>query len=263
MLKNKYFITLSYLVVILGLLIGTSLLLAPVERKNKIKLYEDKYEGFFEGLELLDVLDINDPIISEKIKATDPKGNDLTLYGAKLGNSYGDIELIIALDPNGNVIESKALFVDQTFSQDKLTQLIVDMKGKTISTPAGNVSGVTIGSKTIQSILSAIEFEHVGKLSFLERTYGIGAKTGKVEELAETGIISKQEVKAKDEVLGNIYILELTKKDEDGKTATMKVEANLNKDNKLISYFILNYESNTQDKNLISINDVLDLLGGK
>lgn len=263
MFKNKYFITLSYLVVILGILIGTSLLLAPVERKNKIKLYEAKYEGFIENLVLEDVLDIDNPIISEKIKAKTDKYDDLTLYGAKLSNDFGEIELIIALDPNGLVIEAKAIKVDQTFSVEQLTNLIVDMEGKSIQTPAGNVAGVTIGSKTIQEILSAIEYEHIGKLSFLEKTFGAGAKAEALEEINKDGIISKQEIKANGELLGNIYVLELTKTDEDNKTATMKVEVNIGVNNELISYYILNYNSDTQDKNLITIDDVLALLGGK
>lgn len=262
MLKNKYFITLSYLFVILGLLIGTSLLLAPVERRNKVKIYEAKYEGFIEDLVLVDVLDINDPIISEKIQAKDKDGNNLTLYGAKLGNDFGEIELIIALDPNGKVIASKALKVDQTFSQDKLTDLIVNMKDKTIQTPAGNVSGVTIGSKTIQDILNAIEKEHLGKLTELEKIFGLGSKEAKLEDINKDGIISKQNVLKDKEVIGTIYVLETEKTDETG-TAKMTVKVNLDKDGKTLSYSIIAYTNTSHDKNLITLDEVLSVLEGK
>lgn len=258
MIKNKYVTIFAYLIVVLGVLIGSHYLLKPVEAKSKVKLYEAKYEGFIEDLELDEVLDINSPIISEKILAN-INGMQVTLYGAKQANDFGDIELIIAIDNNGLVIAAKALRVNQTFSVEQLTDLIVDMEGKTIQTPAGSVTGVTIGSQTIQNILSAIEEEHFRGLDEIQTMYGRGAKLGKLEEVDRPGIVNVQPVLLNNNVIGNIYELLMTYEDETG-SLTVSYKVYLNSDDELMYYQILKYEGDSLDPSVISVDDLLEFV---
>lgn len=260
MIKNKYVTIFTYLIVMLGVLIGLNYLLAPIKTRNEVKLYTDKYEGFAEDLVLVEVLNVNSPIISEKILAT-LGGEQVTLYGAREANDFGDIEIMVALDNDGLVRAIKALRVNQSFSIEQLTELIVNMKDQSINVPAGNVTGVTIGSITIQNILTAIKDEHFEGIDQIQILFGRGAKLAELEEVNSNGIINKQEILLEGEVIGTIYDLEKEFIDETGKQV-VSYKVYVDNNNSLLYYQLLSYEGDSVELPNVDVNDLLSLIEG-
>ena len=247
MMKNKYIVTLTYLVVILGLLIGTSFLLKPIKERNQLALYEEKYEEFMPGIELVEVKDVDSEIIFEYILAKDKTGKDVFLYAAKQFNEYGHIEIVVALDKVGTVIKASALEVNQSFSQTDLADLVINMKDKTVSSPVGSVAGVTLGSISIQEMFSEIEKIH------------FDIRTGKTEIINEGIVKTKIELLNNGELFGNIYILEKAVEYE-GKTIIAQLDVRVNILGEVETYTITNYENESTNLQLISFEEMLSEL---
>lgn len=249
MLKNKYFITLTYLFTVLLVLIGSSYLFKSVEHNNKNKLYSNKYQAL-ENYELLNYQTSSDPIIKEIIISKNSSDQLVILFITSNTNSFGEIEALIGVDTNGVVVLAEAIRVDQTFSQAELGNLIINMEDKTITNSVGNVAGVTIGSQTISDIFDAVALEYEKIFTYQ-----------KMSTDNQEGVISKKAVKLGDEVVATIYELEKKVPYENGIT-TMNITVKVDNLRNVINYQINKYESTSESIAVIELSDMLALIGG-
>ena len=159
--KLKYTLTvIVYLIVTIGLLVGTFFLLKPIRTNNVSKEILKKYATVVEGVASVEEVDFEGAIITEKYKGLNQSGNEVaTLYTATANNSYGSITIVVAVAPNGDIIGIDAREVNQTVLVTEITQSINDFNGD-ISDTYDGVAGATVAKGTIDEILAAIRTSH-------------------------------------------------------------------------------------------------------
>src|SRR5690554_2764189 len=170
--KLKYTLTvIVYLIVTIGLLVGTFFLLKPIRTNNVSKEILKKYATVVEGVASVEEVDFEGAIITEKYKGLNQSGNEVaTLYTATANNSYGSITIVVAVAPNGDIIGIDAADVSQTLLVPEITQSINAFKGNLNDTYDG-ITGATRAKEAINEILDAIKASHGDAL--LEPVEGI------------------------------------------------------------------------------------------
>ena len=159
--KLKYTLTvIVYLIVTIGLLVGTFFLLKPIRTNNVSKEILKRYATVADGVVSVEEVDFEGAIITEKYKGLNQSGNEVaTLYTATANNSYGSITIVVAVAPNGDIIGIDAADVSQTLLVPEITQSINAFKGNLNDTYDG-ITGATRAKEAINEILDAIKASH-------------------------------------------------------------------------------------------------------
>src|SRR5690554_7851869 len=89
--KLKYTLTvILYLVVTVGILLGTFFLLKPIRANNESKEILKRYSTVAKGIVRVEEVEFEGPIITEKYKGFDEDDKEVaTLYTATSSNTYG------------------------------------------------------------------------------------------------------------------------------------------------------------------------------
>lgn len=159
--KLKYSLIVSlYLIVTIGLLVGTFFILKPIRTSNLSKEILKKYETVADGVVRVEEVDFEKGIITEKYDGFDEDNRKVaTLYTATNSNTYGSITIVVALSPEGDIIGIDAANVGQTLLVQEIRASINEFNNN-ISDTYDGVAGATRAKETINEILSAIRLSH-------------------------------------------------------------------------------------------------------
>src|SRR5690554_5756140 len=159
--KLKYSLIVSlYLIVTIGLLVGTFFILKPIRTSNLSKEILKKYETVADGVVRVEEVDFEKGIITEKYDGFDEDNKKVaTLYTATNSNTYGSITIVVALSPEGDIIGIDAANVGQTLLVQEIRASINEFNNN-ISDTYDGVAGATRAKETINEILSAIRLSH-------------------------------------------------------------------------------------------------------
>src|SRR5690554_1213151 len=159
--KLKYSLIVSlYLIVTIGLLVGTFFILKPIRTSNLSKEILKKYETVADGVVRVEEVDFEKGIITEKYDGFDEDNRKVaTLYTATNSNTYGSITIVVALSPEGDIIGIDAANVGQTLLVQEIRASINEFNNN-ISDTYDGVAGATRAKETINEILSTIRLSH-------------------------------------------------------------------------------------------------------
>lgn len=244
---KTYGILTAFVLVLLGLIVGSALILKPVKEKNIMKVNIKKYSEVLDKIDTLEILEIDEKhtLILDKQLAKDASGKELgNVYTAKDFNGYGSITIVIAVDSKGLILDSSAVEVDQSMHADATAAMIKSLKGTSILDDIKNVTGATISSSTVENILNQIKESQVvvEDKDLFEDLFGEGYVKEKQTFTATTHTKEHVLVKVDGVVKGSSYVIDGTGIFDDFNEANIKFDIILDDNNVIIGYEILNYK---------------------
>jgi len=147
-------VVLTIIAVACGLVIGgVNAITAPIIAENERLATLASYEEVMPGLADFETLDMSTDAssIEDKVKATDSSGDVIGyIYKASGTNGYGDMTIVISIDPQGVIIGAQYLTLNQTLYLDRTRANLQLFVGTNISdlTPSGDLQGGATYSKT-------------------------------------------------------------------------------------------------------------------
>jgi hypothetical protein len=145
---------LTLIAIVCGIVIGSvNAWTKPIIEENERLATVESYQAVLDGLDDYEPLDIDGDgaTITEKVEGYDANDNTIGyIYKASKTNGYGDMTIVIAIAPDGEILGAEFLTLNQTLYLDRTRANLALFVGTNISalTPTGDLQGGASFSRT-------------------------------------------------------------------------------------------------------------------
>ena len=263
---------LGFIFVILGVLIGSSLLLKNTRSNNIMKQEIKKYNEVLENIAEIETVEVPNTLatITDKKIAKNASGAIIgTLYSTNTTNNYGSIEIILSLDTTGKILGIKAN-VNQTLGVDKTIAYISGLKGSSILDPVSNVdvTGVTRSNEAVNKILNDVKEAYKidapeEEKTVYEELFGNDVKFEAIEIEENATVKEARKILVNDVEKARVYRIEKTGMYTDGMEDKISFNVILGLNNEILGYEEVEYKhtGGTYKRNVLAFFN--ELVNGK
>ncbi|VEU79671.1 hypothetical protein [Haploplasma axanthum] len=244
-------VMLGFIFVILGVLIGSSLLLKNTRSNNIMKQEIKKYTEVLENISEIETVEVPSSLvtITDKKIAKNASGTVIgTLYSTNTTNNYGNIEIILSLDTTGKILGIKAI-VNQTLGVDKTIAYISGLKGSSILDPVSNVdvTGVTRSNEAVNKILNDVKEAYKidapeEEKNVYEKLFGDDFKFEIIEIEENATVKEVRKILVNDVEKARVYKIEKTGMYTDGMEDKISFNVILGLNNEILGYEEVEYK---------------------